>query len=112
MRLSVSTPDHTHAAAAMTAMLANKHVYCQKPLTHDIYEARQLAVVAKERGLVTQMGTQVHSAREYRSGVRLIQSGKMERSRKCIRGATRPGAMKDRIPKPSDVPATLEWDLC
>src|SRR5690606_4716322 len=56
----VSTPDHTHAPAAMSAMDAGKHVYCQKPLTHEVYEARRLREVAEQKKLVTQMGIQVH----------------------------------------------------
>ena len=71
----VSTPDHTHAPAAMTALLANKPVYCQKPLTHEVFEARRLRQVAEERKLVTQMGIQVHSAAPYRRAVQMIQSG-------------------------------------
>ena len=62
----VSTPDHTHASAAMTAMLAGKPVYCQKPLTHEVFESRQLRTVAKEKHLVTQMGVQIHSWAVYR----------------------------------------------
>ena len=50
----VSTPDHTHAPAAMTAMNHGKPVYCQKPLTHEVFEARQLRLVAEKKGLVTQ----------------------------------------------------------
>lgn len=55
---SVSTPDHTHAVAAMAAMQLNKHVYVQKPLTHDIYEARMLTQAAHRYKVVTQMGNQ------------------------------------------------------
>lgn len=54
----VSTPDHTHAPAAMIAMNHGKPVYCQKPLTHEVFEARQLRLVAEKQGLVTQMGIQ------------------------------------------------------
>ena len=71
----ISTPDHTHAPAAMTAMLAGKPVYCQKPLTHEIFESRQLRIVAREKKLVTQMGVQVHSHPIYRRAVRMIQDG-------------------------------------
>lgn len=71
----VSTPDHTHAPAAMMAMNLNKPVYCQKPLTHEVYEARQLRLAAESRKLVTQMGIQVHSASPYRQAVAMIQSG-------------------------------------
>ncbi len=57
----IATPDHTHAVIAAACMKAGKNVYCQKPLTHDVYEARQLATIAKETGVVTQMGIQGHS---------------------------------------------------
>ena len=71
----VSTPDHTHAPAAMTAMNLDKPVYCQKPLTHEIGESRQLRLVAAEKKLVTQMGVQIHSSAVYRRAVRMIQNG-------------------------------------
>ncbi len=64
----IATPDHTHAVISMAALKAGKHVYCQKPLTHDVYEARQLARAAKETGLATQMGNQGHSM----EGIRLV----------------------------------------
>lgn len=71
----VSTPDHTHAPAAMLALQNGKPVYCQKPLTHEVFEARRLREVAQQKGLVTQMGIQVHSAAPYRRAVMMIQSG-------------------------------------
>ena len=64
----IATPDHTHAVIAAACMKAGKNVYCQKPLTHDVYEARQLARIARETGVVTQMGIQGHSM----EGLRLI----------------------------------------
>ncbi|MFZ9938264.1 MAG: Gfo/Idh/MocA family protein [Luteolibacter sp.] len=64
----IATPDHTHAVISMAAMQLGKHVFCQKPLTHDIYEARMLAKAARETGVVTQMGIQGHS----QEGLRLI----------------------------------------
>ncbi|MBZ5856020.1 Gfo/Idh/MocA family protein [Flavihumibacter profundi] len=67
--VSVSTPDHTHAVAAMAAMSLNKHVYVQKPLTHDIYEARMLTEAAHKYKVVTQMGNQGSSG----DGVRQLQ---------------------------------------
>ncbi|MDE0840472.1 MAG: Gfo/Idh/MocA family oxidoreductase, partial [Kiritimatiellae bacterium] len=59
---NVSTPDHMHAPIAMSAMQLGKHVYVQKPLTHEVYESRRLREFASENGLVTQMGIQVHSS--------------------------------------------------
>jgi len=71
----VSTPDHTHAPAAMTALNLGKPVYCQKPLTHEVFEARQLRLVSEKKQLVTQMGIQVHSSATYRRAVAMVQSG-------------------------------------
>ncbi|MCR4412871.1 MAG: Gfo/Idh/MocA family oxidoreductase [Thermoguttaceae bacterium] len=64
----VATPDHTHAVVSAAAMRSGKHVYCQKPLTHDVYEARMLAKIANETKVATQMGIQGHSM----EGIRLI----------------------------------------
>ncbi|MCP4786075.1 MAG: Gfo/Idh/MocA family oxidoreductase [Fuerstiella sp.] len=71
----VGTPDHTHAPAAAMAMRMGKHTYCEKPLTHTVYEARKLAELAAENNLVTQMGTQIHAGENYRRVVEAIQSG-------------------------------------
>ncbi len=71
----VSTPDHTHAPAAMSALNRSKPVYCQKPLTHEVFEARQLRLASEKKALPTQMGIQVHSSATYRRAVAMIQSG-------------------------------------
>jgi predicted dehydrogenase len=71
----VSAPDHTHAPASMMAMELDKAVYCQKPLTHHVSEARAMHALANERNLVTQMGIQVHSFYDYKLATQLIQSG-------------------------------------
>jgi predicted dehydrogenase len=71
----VSTADHTHAAVTLTALRAGCHVYCEKPLTRTVHEARLVAETAHEAGLATQMGTQIHAEGNYRRVVELIQSG-------------------------------------
>ena len=71
----VSTPDHTHAPASIMAMNLNKHVYCQKPLTHHVSEARKMKKLAEEKNLITQMGIQVHSFYDYKLATLLIKSG-------------------------------------
>ncbi|MDH5599382.1 MAG: Gfo/Idh/MocA family oxidoreductase, partial [Cyclobacteriaceae bacterium] len=71
----VSTPDHTHAPASMMAMENDKHVYCQKPLTHHVSEARAMRKIAEDKKLVSQMGIQVHSFYDYKLATLLIQSG-------------------------------------
>jgi predicted dehydrogenase len=71
----IATPDHTHAVISMAAMKTGKHVYCQKPLTHDVYEARRLAAAAKEYKVVTQMGIQGHSTDSLRSVCEWVWDG-------------------------------------
>lgn len=71
----VSTPEHTHAFATMPALKLKKHVYCEKPLTRDVNEARLITKAASEAGVATQMGTQVHASANYRRVVELIQGG-------------------------------------
>ena len=72
---NVSTPDHMHAPIGMSAMQLGKHVYGQKPLTHDVYESRRLAEYAAENKLVTQMGIQIHSHQAYREAVEMVHQG-------------------------------------
>ncbi|MBI4581804.1 MAG: Gfo/Idh/MocA family oxidoreductase [Planctomycetes bacterium] len=73
--VTVSTPDHMHAVASMMAMKLGKHVYTQKPLTHDVYEARMLTEEAKKGKVVTQMGNQGSAADGLRQAVEVVQSG-------------------------------------
>lgn len=73
--VTVSTPDHTHAPASIMAMKMKKHVYCQKPLTHTVFEARQMREIAKQMGVATQMGNQGSAASGLRRAVELIGSG-------------------------------------
>ena len=73
--VTISTPDHTHAIAAMTAMALGKHVYVQKPLTHNIDEARMLTKAARKYGVATQMGNQGHSGSGVRRLCEMVWSG-------------------------------------
>jgi len=110
--VNVSTPDHMHAPIAMTALQAGAHVYCQKPLTHDVYEARRLTEEARRRQRVTQMGIQIHSASEYRLAVRLIQDLAIGKVREVHTWSGKQWG--DPSPKPDrtdPVPAGLDWDL-
>src|SRR5690606_12863567 len=70
----VSTPDHTHAPASLMAMKMDKPVYCQKPLTHHVSDAREMKKVAEKKGLVTQVGIHVHSSYDYKLATLLIES--------------------------------------
>src|SRR5947199_8901214 len=71
----VSSTEHTHAFATLPALLRKKHVYCEKPLTHNLREARLITEAAKKAGVATQMGTQIHATGNYRRVVELIQGG-------------------------------------
>jgi predicted dehydrogenase len=110
----VSTPDHTHAFAAMEAMRLGKHVYCQKPLTHTVWEARQMRLLAARKGVRTQMGNQIHSASEYRTAVRLIREGVIGKIRSVHSWQKNAGNQHTKLTAPpasGPVPDSLEWDL-
>ena len=110
--VAVSTPDHTHAPAAMTALNHAKHVYCQKPLTHEVHEARRLREAAESAGLVTQMGIQVHASVAYRMATQLIQQGAIGKVREVHAWSFKNwGYDGGPITGGDDVPAQLNWDL-
>src|SRR5437764_548537 len=71
----VSTTEHTHAFATLPALQLGKHVYCEKPLTHDVWEARIIRKAAAKAKVATQMGIQIHASDNYRRVVELIQAG-------------------------------------
>jgi len=108
----VSTPDHTHAPASMMAMAMNKPVYCQKPLTHHVSEARAMRKLAEERNLVTQMGIQVHSFYDYRLATYLIQSGIIGKVHTVHAWSPKNWGYDGPAPEGSDpVPDNLDWNL-
>jgi predicted dehydrogenase len=108
----VSTPDHTHASAAMTALVHNKPVYCQKPLTHEVFEARQLRLMAEKKGLPTQMGIQVHSSAVYRRAVQMIQAGVIGKVSQVHAWSNKNwGYDGGPFPGTHTPPETLNWDL-
>jgi len=111
--VSVSTADHTHAVAAMAAMQRKKHVYVQKPLTHDIYEARMLTEAAKKYQVVTQMGNQYASADYVRFAKEWVDAGLIGDVHTVQCWSNRP-VWPQGIPTPTgkyDVPKELDWDL-
>jgi predicted dehydrogenase len=110
--VNVSTPDHMHAPITMRAMLQGLHVYTQKPLTQTIYEARQLARVAREKSIVTQMGIQIHSHEIHRSIVAAIQSGTIGKVKEVHSWSGKYWGDNSPSPKRTDpVPSQLNWDL-
>lgn len=108
----VSTPDHTHAPASMLAMQMNKHVYCQKPLTHYVSESRAMNKMATEKGLVTQMGIQVHSFYDYKLATLLIQSGIIGKVHTVHAWSPKNHGYDGPTPEGEDpIPKELHWDL-
>jgi predicted dehydrogenase len=110
--VNVSTPDHMHAPIGMSALQLGKHMYGQKPLTHDIYETRRLTEAARERKLTTQMGIQIHSASEYRLAVRLIQDLAIGKVKEVHTWSGKKWGDTSARPDRSDpVPRNFDWDL-
>ena len=108
----VSTPDHTHAPASLMAMEMNKAVYCQKPLTHHVTEARAMNKMAKEKGLTTQMGIQVHSFYDYKLGTELIRSGIIGKVKRVRAWSPKNWGYDGAAPTGKDaVPQGLDWNL-
>ncbi|WP_200975113.1 Gfo/Idh/MocA family protein [Echinicola sp. 20G] len=108
----VSTPDHTHAPASMLAMEKGKPVYCQKPLTHHVTEARAMKKFASDNNIITQMGIQVHSFYDYKLATHLIREGIIGKV-KCVRAwSPKNWGFDGEAPEGSDpVPSTLDWNL-
>jgi len=111
--VTISTPDHHHAPAAMRAIRRGLHVYVQKPLTHNLWEARQLTEAARRHRVATQMGNQGTSSEEIRRLVEMIQAGVIGPVREVHLWTNRPiwPQGKDRPPGTDPVPAHLDWDL-
>ena len=108
----VSTPDHTHAPASIMAMNLDKHVYCQKPLTHNVYEARSMMNISQEKNLITQMGIQVHSFYDYKLATILIQGGIIGKVNTVRAWTNRNNGYDGPEPSGEDpVPESLDWNL-
>ncbi len=111
--VAVSTPDHTHTIAAVSAMQLGKHVYCEKPLTHSIYEARLMRDTARKYRVATQMGNQGSAMDGLREAVEVIQSGAIGQVYEIHVWSNRP-VWPQGIARPTDspeVPKNLHWDL-
>ncbi|MFH1264883.1 MAG: Gfo/Idh/MocA family oxidoreductase [Planctomycetota bacterium] len=112
--VTVATPDHTHAVAAMAAIRRNKHVYCQKPLAHSVHEVRQLMKAAREHNVVTQLGNQGHSFDSIRTFCEWIWDGAIGNVHTIHLGCAAVNSGLDALPRLAEthqVPPTLDWDL-
>jgi predicted dehydrogenase len=118
--VSVTIPDHQHGPAAMMAMALGRHVYCEKPLTHSVWETRQLMLAARKYGVVTQMGNQGHCGDGNRRLCELIAAGAIGAVREVHCWTDRPVHVEggpgwvqghERPPGSDPVPANLDWSL-
>ncbi|HSK11052.1 MAG TPA: Gfo/Idh/MocA family oxidoreductase [Vicinamibacterales bacterium] len=123
----ISVPEHAHAFATLPALELKKHVYCEKPLTYNVEEARIIREAAARAGVATQMGTQIHAGDNYRRVVELVQGGAIGRVSECHVWVGRAWGwhvteaearehkdivfVQERPTAVDPVPATLEWDL-
>ena len=112
--VTVSTPDHTHAVACMDAIRRGKHVYCEKPLAHSVYEIRELVKAARKHKVVTQLGNQGHSSNSIRMFCEWIWDGAIGEVHEVHAGCIADHCKIDQLPKRSerhDIPRELDWDL-
>ncbi len=115
--VNVTVPDHNHFIIAYTAIKMGKHVYCQKPMCHDVSEVRALTNAAVKAGVITQLGTQIASTACDRTAVQLIKDGAIGKIKHAYLCSNRPGAVESyrlvgpRPPQGEDAPSTLNWDL-
>jgi predicted dehydrogenase len=109
----VSTPDHMHAPVAIAALQRKKHVYCQKPLAHNLRECRRMADLAAAQGVATQMGVQIHAHEAYRTAVATLRAGAIGKVREVHTWVDRSwaGPIGGRPRKQDKVPEHLDWDL-
>ena len=111
----IGTPDHLHAVICMAAIQLGKHVYCEKPLTHSVYEARKLGEAARKSKVATQMGNQGQAGDGPRVLAEYIRDGAIGNVREVHAWSNRTGRISQRgVPRPGGtpaVPSTLNWDL-
>lgn len=114
--INIAVPDHSHFSIAYQAIKNGKHVYCQKPMCHDVEEVRLLTEAATKKGVTTQLGTQHASSANDRAGVKLIKEGAIGKIKHVYLCSNRPSAVQYRLagPRPAmqqEAPDYLNWDL-
>lgn len=107
----VGTADHSHAPASIRAIRKGLHVYCEKPLTHTVHEARVIAEAAKKHKVATQLGTQIHASENYRRVVEIIQAGTIGDVTEAHVWVGKGWGGGERPEKADEIPKHLNWDL-
>jgi predicted dehydrogenase len=109
--VTVATPNHTHSLIAISALMAGKHVYVEKPVSHNVWEGRQLAKAAARYERICQCGTQSRSSPSLQQAVEFVRAGKLGKIQYAIGTCYKPRMSIGRLDKPLQIPADVDYEL-
>lgn len=109
--VSIATPNHTHCSIAIEAMNAGKHVYVEKPVSHNLWESRQLVAAARKTGKMVQCGTQSRSNAKMKEAVEWVQGGALGKVKYAIGTCYKPRKPIGKLAEPMAIPASVDYDL-
>jgi predicted dehydrogenase len=109
--VSIATPNHTHAMIAVAAAQAGKHVYVEKPVSHNIWEGRQMVQAARQNNRLMQSGTQSRSSQSLEDAVAYVQGGNLGAIKYALGTCYKPRPGIGKLDKPLEIPSTLDYDL-
>lgn len=109
--VSIATPNHTHSLIGIAACQAGKHIYCEKPVSHNVWEGRQLVNAAEKHNCIVQCGTQSRSSSGIRKAVEWVQGGGLGGIRYALGTCYKPRKSIGKIDRPLDIPKSVDYDL-
>lgn len=109
--VSIATPNHTHSLIGVLAAQAGKHVYCEKPISHNVWEGRQLVNAAERYGVVIQCGTQSRSSPSLHEAVKFVESGRIGNIMFAIGTCYKPRKSIGKLSEPLKIPETIDYEL-
>lgn len=109
--VAVATPNHTHCLISIAALQAGKHVYCEKPISHNVWEGRQLVAASREHDRIVQCGTQSRSSVSLKKAVEFVRSGKLGAIQYAIGTCYKPRPSIGKLEEPLEIPKTINYDL-
>lgn len=109
--ITVATPNHTHSLIGIAAIEAGKHLYVEKPVSHNVWEGRQLAAMAEKSGLVAQCGTQSRSSLALQQAVAFVQAGELGKIRYALGTCYKPRPSIGKLDQPLEIPKSVNYDL-
>lgn len=109
--VSIATPNHTHCQIAIAAIEAGKDVYCEKPISHDVWEGRQLVAAARKHNRIVQCGTQSRSSKSLMDAVAWVQGGGLGKIEYALGTCYKPRPPIGKLDKPLAIPSSIDYDL-